>query len=166
MKINPQHPAGEIGLKFMISDFGMAKLKAVRPDSYDCVTVWKLGDLVPYFAPECRMGNPVGQSADIWALGCILLEIVSYALLGFQEGDMKFSMLRTTTLLTQDGDRKNSAFFETTQGNARVKVPIFIQKVIAIPYLTKCSMYALHCGWRSGCMHSAIGMLSLSGSDT
>ena len=120
MKINPQRPAGELGLKFMISDFGMATLKEERYNRYDYVTVWKLGEQGRYFAPECRMGKSVGQSADIWALGCILLEVVSYALLG-QEGFEEFSRSTTTTWFKEHGDRKNSAFFEITNGEAHVK---------------------------------------------
>lgn len=77
------------GNVFMISDFGLARFK--RSTSRSEVE-WELGEST-YFAPECKRGAKVGRRADIWSLGCIFSEVVTFALLG-KEGIKKFGEKR------------------------------------------------------------------------
>ena len=67
------------GNEFILADFGLSKLKAVDEGSH---TMWK-DSTFEYGAPECRNENTwiqgrIGRAADIWSLGCIISEVVSY----------------------------------------------------------------------------------------
>lgn len=66
---------------FILADFGLFRLKTPEDDSK---TIFKgMGD---YLASACRgtesERQPVGRKSDIWALGCILLELLVYMLHG------------------------------------------------------------------------------------
>jgi serine/threonine protein kinase len=67
------------GSDFILADFGLSRLKDEIDDSK---TIWK-DTTFEYGAPECRdpesyiPGN-VGRALDIWSLGCIFMEILSY----------------------------------------------------------------------------------------
>lgn len=64
---------------FILSDFGLSSLKDMEQDSK---TPWQNATF-EYGAPECR--NPetfrsgrVGRASDVWSLGCIVLEVLTY----------------------------------------------------------------------------------------
>lgn len=63
---------------FILADFGLAKIKPAEEGSR---TQSKQGDLT-YLAPECRDADygmrEVGRAVDIWAFGCISLEVATY----------------------------------------------------------------------------------------
>ena len=67
------------GTSFILADFGFAKLKGEEQDSQ---TLWK-NTTFEYGAPECRdpdsfAPGPVGRALDIWSLGCVFSEIITY----------------------------------------------------------------------------------------
>jgi len=95
----------------MISDFGLARVKEEKVKG-DSKTMWPLSDRGPYMAPECHSGATVGRSADVWALGCILLDVVSFGLLGHQNGVAEFRERRAVTVQTSSGAHKLYAFYE------------------------------------------------------
>lgn len=73
----------EIGGTLKISDFGLAQFKTsatkiYRPSSQVALSA-------SYRPPECesRYGR-IGQSQDIWALGCLYLEMIAWLLGGWQ----------------------------------------------------------------------------------
>lgn len=73
------------GGDFILADFGSSRLK--RADE-DTKTLWK-NTTSEYGAPECR--NPesfapgkVGRALDIWSIGCIISEVITYMETGFQ----------------------------------------------------------------------------------
>ncbi len=73
------------GDSFVLADFGSSRLK--RADE-NTKTLWK-DTTSEYGAPECR--NPesfapgkVGRALDIWSIGCIILEVITYMEAGFQ----------------------------------------------------------------------------------
>ena len=78
---------------FILADFGLAKIKPAEEGSR---TQSKQGDLT-YLAPECRDANygmrEVGRAVDIWAFGCIILEIVTY-IRGGADATRRFSEKR------------------------------------------------------------------------
>lgn len=80
---------------FILADFGLGSLKdsaALSHTPYKIIT----GD---YIAPECTdmEENPqtVNRSIDVWAFGCLILEIVTYMLKG-AEGVQEFRDRRLT----------------------------------------------------------------------
>ncbi|KAM7219341.1 hypothetical protein V8F06_005240 [Rhypophila decipiens] len=67
------------GSTFILSDFGLSRLKGIEDDSK---TPWQYAAR-EYGAPECR--NPetfevgrVGRASDVWSLGCIALEVLTF----------------------------------------------------------------------------------------
>lgn len=65
-----------------ISDFGVTMFHSelttqVLPDNVRSITQ-------SYAAPEIELGNPVSRPYDIWSLGCIFIEFITWALLGFK----------------------------------------------------------------------------------
>lgn len=63
---------------FILSDFGLGNLKPLEKGS---TTEWKntMGD---FLAPECMdekdRGKNVGRSIDVWAMGCLMAETITY----------------------------------------------------------------------------------------
>ena len=67
---------------FLLTDFGLAKMKRVEKGSQ---SKWK--DInSDYVAPECMDADfndqSVGRAVDIWAIGCLIIDIVSYMVWG------------------------------------------------------------------------------------
>lgn len=67
---------------FMLADFGLSKMK---PSERGSQADWKIGG-GDYIAPECRDENfreqAVGRAIDIWAFGCMIVDIATYMLRG------------------------------------------------------------------------------------
>lgn len=66
-----------------ISDFGLTEFSARHSQVYKRNS--QLAHSVSYRAPECDLeGGFVGQSYDIWTLGCLYLELIAWQLGGVQ----------------------------------------------------------------------------------
>ncbi|KAH8802626.1 kinase-like domain-containing protein [Xylogone sp. PMI_703] len=74
-----------------ISDFGLTRFHRTQSMS----RVESIAVSPTYRAPEYDIASKVSQSYDIWTLGCVLLEFVTWYLLGWEEVD-KFSKARTS----------------------------------------------------------------------
>jgi serine/threonine protein kinase len=67
---------------FLLADFGLSNIK---PPAKGSKTEWKntMGD---YIAPECIDENfrnrNIGRATDIWAFGCLIIELAIYMLRG------------------------------------------------------------------------------------
>jgi serine/threonine protein kinase len=63
---------------FKLADFGLSKMKTIDVGSQ---TEWKVGG-GDYTAPECMkedfIGQRVGRAIDVWAFGCLLVEVATY----------------------------------------------------------------------------------------
>lgn len=82
------------GTTFILADFGFSKLKQ---DFEDTKTRWK-DTTFEYGSPECRSPGSwssglVGRALDIWSLGCITSEVLTYVLRGL-EGISEFRRVR------------------------------------------------------------------------
>lgn len=126
-----------------ISDFGVTMFHSelttkVLPEKVRGVTQ-------SYAAPEYELGNSVSRPYDIWSLGCIFIEFITWALLGF-EGVQEFRAKRKA-------DRHNKSNFELDdfyrisgrklkihgwhlKGRARVKASV--NKVSYLPFVGPC----------------------------
>jgi serine/threonine protein kinase len=91
-----------------ISDFGLTRFHG--PMSKSHVDARGLGMSPTYRAPEYDIGKQVSQSYDIWTLGCVLLEFVTWYLLGWDEVDI-FSKERTLDDDIEFKDLREDAFF-------------------------------------------------------
>lgn len=80
---------------FILADFGLGRLKDAESLSH---TPYKpiSGD---YIAPECtdmeEIPQTVNRAIDVWAFGCLILEVVTYVLRGL-DGIKKFRGKRLT----------------------------------------------------------------------
>ena len=63
---------------FILADFGLGNFKSANDSSQ---TLWKVGE-GDYLAPECMNKNhvhqKVGRAVDVWAFGCLMIEVVIY----------------------------------------------------------------------------------------
>lgn len=87
-----------------ISDFGFADFHAERSKSnVRRSDVLGLTDI--YRAPEFDVRKVVSPRYDIWSFGCVLLEIVVWYLLGYDDGVMRFTESRaqdSTAVIRED----------------------------------------------------------------
>lgn len=65
-----------------ITDFGLAEFKRTASTIYKSPS--RVAVSAAYRSPECDIkGGQVGQSHDIWALGCLYLELIAWVLGGW-----------------------------------------------------------------------------------
>ncbi|KAF8537791.1 kinase-like domain-containing protein [Trichophaea hybrida] len=97
-----QQPDGtpEDRLFFMIADFGLTRFR--RSDPNDSSGIPFEFDVSTYRAPEIGIDRykKVGRAADIWSLGCIFSDVVTFSLLGFD--GVEESMMRRQAAIKQD----------------------------------------------------------------
>jgi serine/threonine protein kinase len=78
---------------FILADFGLGNLKSANVPSQ---TQWKIGN-GDYLTPECMNENfvhqDVGRTIDVWAFGCLIIEVATYMHSG-AEGLEKFRNTR------------------------------------------------------------------------
>ena len=103
--------------KFLLADFGLSRIRRLSADSK---TMFKGADS-NYIAPECEFGegqvfqrNLVGRKSDVWAFGCILIEVLTYMLLGAvgvkQFEEVRKARIRSWTLYQfHDGGKASSS---------------------------------------------------------
>jgi len=80
---------------FMIADFGLTRFRRSTPNASSGVP-FEYGTST-YRAPECNAGTKVGRAGDIWSLGCIFSEVITFALLGFKDGVDEFRKRRSVS---------------------------------------------------------------------
>lgn len=68
---------------FEISDFGSGKVHTYRSGSYNTSSA---NGTLTYEPPEAaKLGSKTSRPYDVWSLGCVFLELLIWAVLGFQE---------------------------------------------------------------------------------
>jgi serine/threonine protein kinase len=74
----------------MIADFGLTLFRERDPDlKENSGFEWEFGSST-YRAPECdKAGMKVGRAGDVWSLGCILAEVITFVFTGL-EGVLAF----------------------------------------------------------------------------
>lgn len=78
----PGHEEGKVGGTLKLSDFGLAEVSIHRTISMAPKSKW--GVSLGYRAPEAdlKQGAAIGRSYDIWTLGCLYLEFITWILGG------------------------------------------------------------------------------------
>lgn len=99
-----------------ITDFGLAEFKTSTRNIYKPSNRTTVS--APYRSPECDMvGGSVGQSHDIWALGCLYLEFIAWLLGGWILVD-EFKKARKRSEPTDYYDRiSDGVFFDIQRGS-------------------------------------------------
>mmetsp|Transcript_26360 Transcript_26360/g.44493 ORF Transcript_26360/g.44493 Transcript_26360/m.44493 type:complete len:344 (-) Transcript_26360:111-1142(-) len=106
-----------------IADFGLSALVHLDEDGYDAESSAKrkrythlteMWGTVEYFAPEV-INQAYGPQADVWALGCVLYEMLC--------GEQAFP--------AREGDKKSTHYARICRGEYDVTKPIFKQKISA-----------------------------------
>ena len=111
------------GRTWTLADFGLSRL---TPISQGSKTYFKdcLGD---YFAPECLdhewSQQRIGRASDIWSFGCVISEVVSFIMSGFQ-GVADFRSSRKT----EGRPRHLNSWFHS-RGKIKVEVDAWLSNL-------------------------------------
>jgi serine/threonine protein kinase len=100
-----------------LCDFGMARYVAVpmRPYTKGVVTLW-------YKAPELILGGFYELSIDMWSIGCILYEMITYSPLF--PGDGQFDqMMRILAVLGTPSESEFPGFHQKFFDNMGIEIP-------------------------------------------
>lgn len=101
-----------------ITDFGLAEFNAVHSRSYKPKS--KVANTANYRPPECDLqGELIGPSYDIWTMGCVYLEFVTWLLGGW-------TLVEDFTRKRVSFDRAlhmpTDTFFEIEEGTEKAKI--------------------------------------------
>ena len=103
---------------FILADFGLGKFKSSDLPSQ---TQWKIGH-GDYLAPECEDDEfvhlRVGRGIDVWAFGCIALELIIYMTKG-AAGLQQFRRMRNSPSRHKNW---NDSYFYGKDGNIKAEV--------------------------------------------
>lgn len=129
-----------------ISDFGLSDFNTAMSKSY--VTKKGMAWSLSYRPPECDLkDSKVGQSIDIWTLGCLYLEFITW-LLGGWELVERFTISRMSVDLMWY-NIKTDTFFElvealnsTRRGTIAAMVKPAVTQVVNIPLSDRCTKIA------------------------
>jgi serine/threonine protein kinase len=140
--------SGEGGGILKISDFGLSEFSTVHSKSYKPRS--RVATSAGYRPPECDIeGGLIGQSYDIWTLGCLYLEFITW-LLGGWELLQEFRMKRTKVDPKWYGIETDT-FFElgksserNTMGPINARVKPAVTTVIKL-FLLQFAMLKLMC---------------------
>ncbi|KAK4211239.1 kinase-like domain-containing protein, partial [Rhypophila decipiens] len=132
---------GTHGGRLVISDFGLTEF--YQKDTMRGTKAQTVAYTATYRPPECDIGDqPATGSYDIWVLGCVLLEFVTWYVGGW-DSLLEFENLRVQNDTDVEG-LKEDKFFVTVQGKsirtARVKQDI-IEWSDRIRDHTRCTRY-------------------------
>lgn len=124
---DPNDPNGKGVLK--ITDFGLAEFSAAHSRSYKPKS--KVANTANYRPPECDLlGELIGPSYDIWTLGCVYLEFVTWLLGGWKlVEEFTRNRLSFDRALLMDSD----TFFEIEEGSGKAKIKSSVTEVSCIP---------------------------------
>lgn len=129
---------------FILADFGLGSLKDAESLS---LTPYKpiSGD---YIAPECtdmeEMPQTVNRAIDVWAFGCLILEVVTYMLRGL-DGIRSFRARRLTPGRLPQW--KDSGFYKPqAQGGIKQEVMDWIEELTDHGIATSTEIYLLKLG--------------------
>ncbi|KAI1076237.1 kinase-like domain-containing protein [Whalleya microplaca] len=113
-------------LRLVISDFGLTRFHSAH--SVSNVPPEKVGGLsVTYRPPEFDMKSSISQAYDMWSLGCLYLEFISWFLYGNQgtheneDTRDKFHKARLSDDLSYDPRSAQDKFFNIYDGKAVLK---------------------------------------------
>ncbi|KAI1400293.1 hypothetical protein F4819DRAFT_378459 [Hypoxylon fuscum] len=141
-KDSPKNNPGEIILK--ISDFGLTRWDQHILDDKEYRDVMAM--FLIYRAPECHLDKQVSQLWDIWTLGCLFLDFLTWYLYGWEKGVDEFSKrraLESTSNIPEDNffnlgaSETGSAFGASLKGCV---IDVSILRLLSPSYVTHYSL--------------------------
>lgn len=104
---------------FQITDFGLASFHG--RDTRTKAAPYTIYSSPTYEPPECHIHLPVSRAYDLWSLGCLFLEWVSWMLNGWQAiDDFSRSRLEQSLIMNKDGIISDDYFWSLIiEGNSR-----------------------------------------------
>ncbi|KAK5046954.1 hypothetical protein LTR84_007308 [Exophiala bonariae] len=111
-KVHGQHP------RFRIADFGVGVFHPAGKKGAHSELTSEAHGTVTYFAPDKEITNKVSRPFDMWALGCVYLELMAW-LFGFFQGIEGFSTARFNCT-GADVSNRNDRFWYMKQGTPRL----------------------------------------------
>jgi len=112
-----------------LADFGLARFQTSTTRIYTSKSPFSR----PYQAPECDLaGGRFGQSHDIWALGCLYLELVTWLLGGWKLVE-EFQKKKSRQSPAYFADLTRGTFFSIVGSNGQ-EVAIVKPAVIKVQY--------------------------------
>lgn len=112
----------------MLSDFGLSKI--IEPEGQQSGYPATGSGCSPYAAPEIRPGEIVGLEADIWSVGCILLDALSFNFDGY-DGYLKLLNSRRCMLENSRGRGQDTRFYDQNTNCLKPKVEAWIRGIKA-----------------------------------
>jgi serine/threonine protein kinase len=110
-----------------ITDFGLAEFSAPHTKSYKPKS--KVATTLNYRPPECDLeGGVIGRSYDIWTLGCLYLEFITW-LLGGWKLVHEFAIKRAS-IDRMFADIETDTFFEIVKGCETETVGAMIKPIV------------------------------------
>jgi serine/threonine protein kinase len=108
-----------------LSDFGLTRFH--RADSRSMVAAKEIGWSLTYRAPETDLHTVSSRAYDIWSLGCVYLEFLTWLVLGWTGVD-DFSIQRveesSATLIKED------TYFEVKRGKRGQQPEVVVKKSV------------------------------------
>ncbi|PQE04897.1 kinase domain-containing protein [Rutstroemia sp. NJR-2017a BBW] len=102
-----------------LADFGLSRFHG--KDSRSGLSPSGIIASPTYAPPECQLHLPVSRSYDIWSLGCVLLEFITWLVKGWRKnedtGENEFSEFRSTENLYEIND---DSFFTIKDRNKAI----------------------------------------------
>lgn len=119
-----------------IADFGLSGVGSSPSASGSR----RLGCTPAYRAPEYDSPDrEIGVSYDIWSLGCVLLECLTWSLVGL-DGIKELENQRSTTSISNENGKGDKAFWENVKTtDADLSLPLRTQAAVKVT-VTKVSM--------------------------
>lgn len=110
-----------------ISDFGLYEYSTIHSKSYKSKS--SVATSLSYRAPECVVkGGKIGQSYDIWTLGCLYLEFITWLLGGWEL--IKEFEKRRMSVDPIFWDMKTDTFFELVRYKDSVHVAAMVKSAV------------------------------------
>jgi serine/threonine protein kinase len=113
-----------------ISDFGMGKVNRV-PQGSQIVSkrTRTLSGTLTYESPDYEMHQKTGRPHDMWALGCVLLELLCWLFIAPQQGGKSFQTDRRAPVSSTNSEIFGDSYYYMTTKNGE-KVPKLKEVVI------------------------------------
>lgn len=111
----------------VISDFGLTRFNSAHSRSRVLQNQIQ-GFSGTYRPPDLHLDDEISQRYDVWSLGCVLLEFISWFLLGYDDGIEAFIQSRTRDEL-ETKNQSEDKFFGLVDGNKGAMLKDSVTKV-------------------------------------
>lgn len=108
----------------MLGDFGLAKF--INRTGHK--STGAAAESNSYLPPEIRPNQVLGPESDVWSVGCILLDALTYSLKGYK-GFQEFQRQRTVTSVIQNRKTTSKKFHEHGKESLKPQVLLWMTQL-------------------------------------